>query len=357
MIKKICKGIGRILLVLVFLLIAVTFIGRLVIKNENHVGKNGIEEEVYVEANGQQHYCLIKGEDTSNPVIIWIHGGPASPDTMMVYYIANELKDQYTVIAYNERGCGRTYYINLDSDPNNETASFDNLQKDLDGIVDYACNRFAQEKVIIVGHSFGTMVGSKYAVDHPEKVSAYVGVGQMAAADSSDYTFLDAIEKAKIAGDDISEMEIQYEKYKENPDLDNLLTMRKLVNPYHPVTNSSNYMLKAYFSPYMNLTDIRWFFNEISSKKLLETNPILFEFIEEFDVYQFGQNYEVPVGIIQGSDDWVTPCKPANDFLDYINAPVKRMEIVEGWGHSLPQENPKLFAETLEEMLEQLLVE
>lgn len=357
MVKKIGKTVGSIILFIIILLVLVTVIGRISNKIRYHVGKDGIEEEVYVEANGQKHYCLIKGENVENPVMIWIHGGPASPDTMMAYYIANELKDRYTLIAYNERGCGRTYYKNKDIDASNETATFDNLQKDLDGIVDYACDRFHQDKVILVGHSFGTMIGSKYAIDHPEKVAAYVGVGQMAAADSSDYIFTDAIEKGKQLGDDVTELEEQYEKYKDNPNLNNLLMMRKLSNQYHPVKNSSNYLLRAYLSPYMNIMDLRWFMNSINPEKLIEKNPILFDFIEEFDVYRFGLEYQVPVGILEGSDDWITPCKTASEYLEHINAPVKEMKIVEGWGHSLPQEKPKLFAQELETLLNKLLDE
>ena len=49
-------------------------------------------------------------------------------------------------------------------------------------LVDYVCDRFQQENVILVGHSYGTMVGSKYAIEHPDKVAAYVGVGQMGQA-------------------------------------------------------------------------------------------------------------------------------------------------------------------------------
>ena len=71
---------------------------------------NGIEEEGYIDLCGQEQYYLIRGEDVSNPVIIWIHGGPASPDTMETYAFSNYLKDDYTVVAWNQRGCGRTYY-------------------------------------------------------------------------------------------------------------------------------------------------------------------------------------------------------------------------------------------------------
>lgn len=150
---------------------------------ENHItGSNGIDEETYVTLGGQKQYLLIRGQDVSNPVIIWLHGGPAGPDACMAYVFERRLTDTYTFVNWDRRGCGRTYYRNMNDDPDNATVSFEQTQKDLDELVDYLCRRFGRDKVIIVGHSYGTAVGSRYALTHPEKVAAYVGVGQLVSA-------------------------------------------------------------------------------------------------------------------------------------------------------------------------------
>ena len=85
--------------------------------------------------------------------------------------MSDYLKNDYTVVAWNHRGCGRTYYKNKD----NDTVTFEQAQADLDALVDYVCDRFGQEDVVLVGHSNGNIIGSKYAVEHPDKVAAYVG--------------------------------------------------------------------------------------------------------------------------------------------------------------------------------------
>ncbi len=108
-----------------------------------------------------------------NPVLIWIHGGPSSPDASANYIFQKELVDKYTIINWEQRGCGRTYFQNAETDPENTTATFEQTQVYLNELVDYACERFVQEKVVIVGHSYGTMVGSKYVLTYPEKVAAY----------------------------------------------------------------------------------------------------------------------------------------------------------------------------------------
>jgi len=314
-------------------------------------GENSIDEDVFIPVNGQEQYCLIRGNDTSNPVIIWIHGGPASPDTMDMFFLSNYLKDEYTFIAYNQRGSGRTYYKNKKQDPENETATFDQLQEDLDVLVDYARKRFNQEKVIIVGHSFGTMVGSKYAINHPDKVSYYVGAGQMGGLDSSNYAAEDALEKAKASGDDYSALEQAVKAYEKEASVENLLAYRKLAYKYHKEEYSHNYILDILVSPYLGVDDVRWFLNQLHPNKFVGMNKKLFEYIEEEDIYNFGTSFEMSVGFISGSCDWSTPVKCTKDYYETITAPKKSMELIEGWGHCVPMENPKEFARALKTML------
>lgn len=349
---KIFTGIISVLIAIIILLCTVTIGIRNVIYIKNHVrGDNAIEEEVFLDINGQKQYCLIRGEDVNNPVVIWIHGGPASPDTMDIYYLTNYLKDDYTVIAWNQRGCGRTYFKNQSIDPDNSTASFEQLQDDLDVLVDYARERFGQAKVIIVGHSFGTMVGSDYSVNHPEKVEKYVGVGQMGAKGSDKVAANDALEKAKALGDDTVEFEKAVGAYEQNPSIANMLTVRGFADKYHKPDYEKNYIIDAIFSPYMGINDIRWFMKQLSVDAFVEQNKLLFDYITEHDVYDFDMEYKVPVVFISGSCDWVTPVSCMKDYCDAIDAPSKTVHLIDGWGHSVPQENPQGFAKILKELL------
>ena len=311
----------------------------------------GVEEECYIELGGQNQYVLMRGDDTANPVIIWIHGGPAGPDTTETFYFSNYLKDSYTVIAWNQRGCGRTYYKNKKTDPDNETATFEQIEEDLDQLVEYARERFKQEKVILVGHSFGTMVGSKYAIDHPEKVSQYVGVGQMGALGSDLYAYQDALKEAKRLGDDTKELENAIEAYQKDPGIPNMLKARSLADAYHKVPNTRDYIPDALTSPYFGVDDLRWVFSQTDLEGFLNLNKKLFDYILEYDVYDFGLEFKIPVGFISGSCDWVTPVDYTRDYYEAINAPYKNMELIEGWGHMVTLENPNEFARELKNMI------
>ena len=121
----------------------------------------------------------------SNPVIIYLHGGPGSPDSAMTYKFTNELIDDYTVVCWDQRGCGRTYVKNKDIDEKNETVTFDQALSDLDVLTGYIKDRFGKDKIIIMGHSYGSILGSTYTYEHPENVAAYIGIGQFVNFDSS----------------------------------------------------------------------------------------------------------------------------------------------------------------------------
>ena len=153
--------------------------------------KNGIDEAQYIMLGGQEQYILMRGENVNNPVIIYLHGGPSSPDGYVTYGFSDYLVDDYTVISWDQRGCGRTYIHNRNVDVNNDTASFEQALVDLDQLVDYARTRFHQDKVIILGHSYGTILGSVYSHKYPEKVDTYIGAAQVIQAPNSDFRVID----------------------------------------------------------------------------------------------------------------------------------------------------------------------
>ncbi|WP_044914908.1 alpha/beta fold hydrolase [Butyrivibrio sp. WCE2006] len=316
--------------------------------------KGGVNETTYLDINGQQQYVSMMGENTSNPVIIYLHGGPSSPDTFISYCFSDYLTDEYTVIAWDQRGCGRTYFKNEKTDPDNQTATFEQALEDLDVLVSYACDRFEQDKVIIMGHSYGTVLGSVYAKSHAEKVQAYIGVGQLVSlADADMYSYNDAMEKAKAAGDDTSTMEKAYEEYCQNPGIPNLLSLRNQTSIYHPVEKHADQFGLALFSPYAGIDDLRWFLFQMGDiNKYVDKNKQLFDFVLSFDACKESMDFSMPVCLISGSEDWVCPVQKAEQYLKAISAPMKKMYKLEGFGHDTHCADPEEFAKDVKEFLD-----
>jgi pimeloyl-ACP methyl ester carboxylesterase len=322
--------------------------------HENHItASNGIDEGTYVTLGGQEQYLLIRGQDVSNPVIIWLHGGPAGPDAYITYVFEQQLTDSYTFVNWDQRGCGRTYFRNENLDPDIETATFEQIQKDLDELVDYLCERFAKENVIIIGHSFGTAVGSCFVLTHPDKVAAYIGIGQLVSAvEGETRSYEDALQNAVDAGDDISSLEQAYQEYLADRTMESLLNLRSQTSQYHVSEKAANNSLWLTLkSPYFGFDDLRWAVKTIDVKKFLALNQNLFDYTLDIDVRSFGLVYQVPTGFISGEEDRTTPVECTEEYYDSITAPEKEMRLVEGCGHYPQYEDTEAFVRTLKEML------
>ena len=356
-ILTILKWTLSIILGLILLLVVAILVIRLVTYGKHHITtENGIDEGIFVTLGGQEQYLLIRGEDTGNPVIIWLHGGPSGSDAFVNNTFDEHLVDAYTLVSWDQRGCGRTYFRNKDIDPNNQTATFEQAQADLDELVDYCRERFNTEKVIIVGHSYGTMLGSKYTLDHPEKVAAYIGVGQVVSFESEIYSYEDALNKATVLGDDTTEMVAAYETYQNDPTLTNMLNLRGYVDKYHQAEVQTNTIWMGISSPYMGIDDIRWFLKQVGSlEDYLALNKQLYDYVLEADVRDYGTEYKVPVGFISGSCDWTTPVKYSQDYCELITAPQKQFHLIEGCGHAPQYDLPEEFCKTLRSMLDEYL--
>lgn len=349
-----CAGIIGAVIVLIFLFVASV---RTATYFSNHItSENGVDEGIYVTLGGQEQYLLIRGENTDNPVIIWLHGGPAGSDGYANYTFQKYLVDDYTIVNWDQRGCGRTYYHNYKSDPNNETATFEQAQTDLDELVDYVCKRFETNKIILVGHSYGTMLGSKYALEHPEKISAYIGVGQVVNLQSEIYSYQDALAKAQALGDDTTEMEAAFNAYIESGSLVDMMALRSVLYKYHSAEKEANTIWIGLSSPYMGFDDLRWFFKQTGDlTDYFALNKQLFDYTIQTDVTDYGLEYQIPVGFISGSCDWTTPVKCSQDYCDLISAPQKQFALLDGCGHSPQYASPEEFCEILKNMLAEFL--
>ena len=348
----ILKGIGILLLVAVIGFFAFAITGRNVRQIKRAIiYRNGVNDQIYVQLDGSEGYINVFGVSESNPVIISLHGGPGAPSTFVDYDWQEYLADDYTIVAWDETGCGRSYYRNADTDPDNSSLSFEQQLADLDALVDYCCDRFGQDQVIILGHSYGSLLGSSYVMAHPEKVSAYIGVGQ--CVNETDYygdtySYEDALRIAKERGDDTSDMEAAYEAFRSDLSLKHLMALREYTSVYHPQTDMTDTStMAAIFSPVLGVDDARWYLLEMETlmggTRYSELIALLEENMTTFNLYEAGE-YQVPVLFISGSCDWVCPAGLVKEYADEYGL---RYVVMDGCGHSPQSQHPDQFADII----------
>ena len=348
----ILKGIAALLLAVVAGFFIFAIAGRNVRQIERAAAyRNGVNEQIYVQLDSSEGYINVFGVSKSNPVIISLHGGPGAPSTFVDYDWQEYLADDYTIVSWDETGCGRSYYRNADTDPDNASLTFDQQLADLDALVDYCCDRFGQDQVIILGHSYGSLLGSSYVMAHPEKVSAYIGVGQ--CVNETDYygdtySYEDALRIAREQEDDTSEMEAAYEAFRSDLSLKHLMALREYTSVYHPQTDMTDTStMAAIFSPVLGVDDARWYLLEMETlmggTRYSELIAPLEEKMTTFNLYEAGE-YQVSVLFISGSCDWVCPAGLVKEYADEYGL---RYVAMEGCGHSPQGQHPDQFADII----------
>lgn len=364
-IGKVFKWIDVVCLIIVVLFLVTVLITRGINKVKTKIiTNNGIQETTYVKIGGIEQLIQIRGEDANNPVILFLHGGPGSPHSYISYYYQSELESDFTVVNWDQRGCGRTYYANPDYESEAEL-SMEILLDDLNELIDYLTRRFNQDKIIIMGHSWGTVLGSIYTKDYPEKVSAYIGIGQ--TVNMLDGETLAVKEASKLAAEDgneeyIKKLSVLFNKFSNTEDFEDLdfssfMNMRSLTSKYLSRDSLASKLHNIWLgisSPNMSIRDMKWFVKPIFQlKEYLEIEKPLLEYsFFDFNLYEHGMEYEVPVYFISGDWDWITPYPLVQEYYEYIKAPDKKMILIKNAGHSPFIDNPEAFCTAVKSVLD-----
>ncbi|MGN1137414.1 MAG: alpha/beta fold hydrolase [Oscillospiraceae bacterium] len=360
--KKIMFVVFIIIISVVALVALSVLVARLINSNKIKIDtENGIQESTYIDIDGMKQYIQIRGESTENPVMIFIHGGPASPMGYVSAYYQRELESELTIINYDQRGCGRTYYAN-DCDANSD---IDLLVNDLNAIVEYAKERFGKDNVIIAGHSWGTVIGSIYVQEHPENVSCYIGISQITDLYENKLNAArTALEKDEIKGTadeqkltELIQKMSQVEDY-DDMSLDDLSQLVSVTSKYiacEGEMSGLSQIITGITSPDLNFDDIKWFMSQMDTEKFFAQNNEVMEYaFFGFDIEMLSKKYDVPVYYLAGKGDYAVCQKDAQTYYESIEAPDKAFYWIENAGHSMFMDNPKLYCDTIKSILSKI---
>src|SRR5690606_17589118 len=142
------------------------------------VAPDGVQETFKLRIGGIEQWVYARGQARSNPVILFVHGGPASPMSAAMWMFQRPLEEYFTVVHWDQRGAGRTY-LETEPDSIRDTLHIERYVDDTIELAQRVRERYEAGKLVLVGHSWGTGVGLKAALKRPELFHAYVGIGQV----------------------------------------------------------------------------------------------------------------------------------------------------------------------------------
>lgn len=276
-------------------------------------------------------------------VILHIHGGPGQSTSNFAY-----LQEQYFTYAnfvyYDQRGAGKTQTKNKSKATEITT---EQLLDDLDKIVDMISKQYHTNKIILLGHSWGSILGTRYIQAHPEKVIGYVGMGQVINVYRGEKRAFD-----RLGGVIKDKDRKAYEKLRsafteDSFDSHRMMEIRNLEGKYGFMKPLSSFAMKYIKSPYFKMNDA---FVMLSSFK---TNRYLLDELNNFDAEKI-IHYECPVFYLCGRLDWQVPSVLVEEYFNLVEAPKKNIYFVEDGSHTLDIDNPKDFHNKLELIVKEI---
>ncbi len=147
--------------------------------------QGSIAELTSIDVNGHELGLMIRGHDTDNPVLLFLAGGPGGSELGAMRNHLAALEENFTVATLDQRGTGSSYPA---LDPA-DTYTLESAIDDTVATTNYLRERFTTERVVLVGQSWGTILGVLTVRQEPGLYSAFVGVGQMVSPVETDRIF------------------------------------------------------------------------------------------------------------------------------------------------------------------------
>lgn len=318
--------------------------------NNFKVVENSIAELSKVKIGGSDQCVMIRGVDINNPIILFLHGGPGYPFISYARRFQSQLEQNFVVVNWDQRGSGKSFSSSIDRDTMNQ----EQLENDTIELIDYLCKRFNKEKLFLVGHSWGTVLGIEAIKNAPDKVIAYVGIGQViddvdGEKLSYNYVFNKAIEENNEKA--LNELKaIGEPPYKDSKT--DTFVQRKWLKEYGgfelEVITLNEIIKGILFSPEYSLIDgIKFLRGNIFSIDTLFLNREKADFREKY------KEFDVPVYFCAGRYDYNTPSKLVEVYFNNIQAPKKNFYWFEESAHEPHLVEEEKFANIMMEIYEE----
>jgi pimeloyl-ACP methyl ester carboxylesterase len=332
------------------LIIVIYIILKLIVFMPAVGGENSIASLETVTIGGIDQTMLIRSEDTSNPILLYLHSGPGATEMVSFRSYHHELEKHFTVVIWEQRGTGKSY----DSSMSAESMTIDTMVSDAGKVIQYLLDKFRQKKLFVVGHSWGSLLGVLTAQKYPESIYAYVGSGQeVNPTEGEKISYEFALDKATALNNmqAIKELnkinsENDYLTVKDNPSwYDDLIMQRKWLVKFGGETyNQSNSFLivPALLPSEYTLGDFIRFGQGVQfSLKTLWPQIMQINFMES------ASSLSVPVFFLQGRHDYNTPASLVEDYYNALYAPYKELIWFENSAHHPMYEEAKAYDQIL----------
>ena len=306
------------------------------------VGTSGVEQLVAIPIGGTRQWISVRGHDRDNPILLMIHGGPASPEIPTSWFFQNGWEDYFTVVQWDQRGSGKSYNAN-DPKTIQPTLSLERITRDAEELVQYLRAKYHKDKIFVLGHSWGSAVGLQLAHRHPEWLHAYVGMGQVISGKENERVgYQMTLQAAQAAHNTEAINDLQ--SIAPYPNEDGTVPLEKInLERKWSVNYGGLIWGRDSLAFYSNLMQLSPDYTEadiaaVNKGAALSLGPLLGDMLN-FD-YRGTTGWHCPIVIFAGRHDSTTPSSVTAAWFARIQAPSKKLVWFENSAHMMMVEEP-----------------
>ena len=305
-----------------------------------HTLAGSVAELTRLHVGGHDLSMMIRGDSTTSPVLLYLAGGPGGTDIGALRRHSQGLERDFVVATYDQRGSGGSY----DQLDPTSTLTLANAVSDTVTVSNYLRNRFHQDKIILVGNSWGSILGVLAAQARPELYRAFVGAGQMVDIRATDRVYYtDTLAWARRTGktgiaDTLTKNGPP--PYQNSLKYEQVLGHEADVYPYDDTVNDESvggFSTNLFVKEYSLLTQLH------NLGAAFEVLTVLYPQLQGIDFRTQVRQLQVPVYLVQGRHETPGRAQPAAQWFALLQAPYKQLITCDTCGHRTLFEQPELF--------------
>lgn len=299
-----------------------------------------------VKLGGVDQWLIIRGYDVHKPVLLFLSGGPGASEAARVLRFNSELEKHFVVVIWEQRGCGKSYPSH---NPKSDL-TIDQYVADIIELTNLLRTRFDEQKIYLVGHSWGAIIGVRAAQVRPDLFHAYVGTAQMVDVRETDVLIYEMVlEHSRKIGDTdfVKTLETQgpppyFEKSPIQP-------YATLFGREYAVFEAPNIKNPEYrrdgdiLMLMLKQPEYGWLDRVYYLLGLMNTFNVVYPQLQEMDFRLDAIHLNLPVYMVLGRHDMNNPYQIPEEYFHLLEAPSKQLVFFENSGHGMIWEEAGLF--------------
>ena len=300
------------------------------------------------EINGIRQYIQIRGADKKAPLMLFLHGGPGGSMAGLCHVMQPEWEHHFTVVNWDQRNACKTYLANKSNAAAiSQSGTLEDYMADIDAVIAYLHTVYDFEKIILMGFSWGSLIGAEYAKRHGETVSHYIGVGQFIHyIDGLHYSCEWLRKVVKDAPADVEKINAFENSIPDPPQMTpafmNSLQGFSMLGAKYIAKDGRAFPIKSLLtSPFLRFGE---------KMAMVHGNPKLFSGTYQTMLsHDFRNNlhFDMPVMFVSGDEDFVCPNELLAQHFGQITAPQKKNVVISKATHTCFYDQPTAFLDTI----------